>query len=233
MEEEDLVLCTVERISGTTIFVSMEGSDKEGTIVTSEIAPGRIRNLRDYVIPGKKIVCKVLSINKEGNIQLSLRRVTLKEKKEVLDKYEKEKTSLSILKSVLKDKTEEIAKEIKKKSYLHDFLSSCKENPKKLCEYVSEEDAKRICKILIDKKERQVEVKKTFFLSSSKSNGLEVLKKILMPYKSNIIFLAAGRYMLKIKGENYKQVNQEMDNTLKEIENNAEKENCEFKVKEK
>ena len=50
METGDLVLCTVKTIDGTTVFVKIE-DDGEGTIVTSEIAPGRIRNLREYVIP--------------------------------------------------------------------------------------------------------------------------------------------------------------------------------------
>ena len=76
----------MKRISGTTVFVSIE-DDGEGTIITSEIAPGRIRNLRDYVVPGKKIVCKILSIDKAGNIHLSLRRVTDKEKREVMEQY--------------------------------------------------------------------------------------------------------------------------------------------------
>ncbi len=80
MEEGDIVLCTVVKIERTTVFVKLEDG-KEGTINTSEIAPGRIRNLRDYVVPDKKIVCKILSIDPKGNINLSLRRVTTKEKK--------------------------------------------------------------------------------------------------------------------------------------------------------
>ena len=92
MEEEQLaegeiVLCTVEKIIGTTVFVKIEGNG-EGTIVTSEISPGRIRNLRDYVIPGKKIVCKIIRV-REGAINLSLRRVKPSEKKELLDKISK------------------------------------------------------------------------------------------------------------------------------------------------
>ena len=75
MEEGDLVLCTVKRIIGTTVFVDIEGNG-EGTIITAEIAPGRIRNLRDYVSPGRKIVCKILSL-KGKQINLSLRRVSI------------------------------------------------------------------------------------------------------------------------------------------------------------
>ena len=83
-EEGDLVLCTVDRIVGTVVFVKIKSKDKEieGSIVLSEIAPGRIRNLRDYVVPKKKIVCKILRIKGE-NIELSLRRVSQKERKEV------------------------------------------------------------------------------------------------------------------------------------------------------
>ena len=52
-EQGDIVLCTVDRIVGTTVFVKMPGN-KEGTIILSEIAPGRIRNLREHVVKKRK-----------------------------------------------------------------------------------------------------------------------------------------------------------------------------------
>ena len=96
LEQGDLVLCTVERVEKTTVFVKIEGAG-DRSIVTSEIAPGRIRNLRDYVVPKKRIVCKILRISDGGNIELSLRRVSLKEKKEVMDRYSHERAYISIL----------------------------------------------------------------------------------------------------------------------------------------
>ena len=88
LEEGEIVLCTVDRIDGTNVFVSIEG-DGEGIIQTSEIAAGRIRNLRDYVVPKKKIVCKILKIS--GNrVELSLRRVNQKEQKEILEQCTKQ-----------------------------------------------------------------------------------------------------------------------------------------------
>ena len=65
LEIGDLVLCTVERIERTIIFVKIAFGNKEvdGSIVISEIAPGRIRNIRQYVVPKKKIVCKILRIS--------------------------------------------------------------------------------------------------------------------------------------------------------------------------
>jgi translation initiation factor 2 alpha subunit (eIF-2alpha) len=55
LEVGDVVLCTVDRTAGTVVFVKIDGYG-EGSIITSEIAPGRIRNLREYVVPKKKIV---------------------------------------------------------------------------------------------------------------------------------------------------------------------------------
>jgi translation initiation factor 2 alpha subunit (eIF-2alpha) len=51
----EIVMCTVDRIVGTIVFVKIDGNG-EGSIILSEIAPGRIRNLRDNVVPKKRIV---------------------------------------------------------------------------------------------------------------------------------------------------------------------------------
>ena len=105
LEEGDIILCTVDRIVGTVVFVKIEDKE-EGSIIISEIAPGRIRNLRDYVVPKKRIVCKVL--RKTGDrIDLSLRRVTQKERKEVMDRSKQEQSYKNILKSVLGEKCKE------------------------------------------------------------------------------------------------------------------------------
>src|SRR3989344_71542 len=101
IHEDDLVLCTVKAIDGTTIQVEIE-ENGSGSIALPEIAAGRIRNLREYVSPNKKIVCKVLKII-NGHPQLSLRRVTGKEKEEVMKKYQKENNLRSLIKSSIKD----------------------------------------------------------------------------------------------------------------------------------
>lgn len=231
LKESYLVLCTVDRIVKTTVFVKIEGNG-EGTIVTSEIAPGRIRNLRDYVVPGKKIVCKVLKVD-NGNINLSLRRVSQKEHKEVMEIYEKERSSLSILRSVLKEKAEEIAEKIKKESSLHEFLQNCKIQPENLQKYVAEEDAEKICRILQEKKEKAREVKKEFKLSSKKPDGINIIKKILNFCRGNceISYISAGRYVIKIKSQDYKKANQEVNSALEIIEKQAKEKKAEFEVK--
>ena len=78
MEEGNLVLCTVKKVTNTITFVELSDGE-EGTIVSSEIAPGRIKLMRQYVVPNKKIVCKILEISGD-RISLSLRRVNSKER---------------------------------------------------------------------------------------------------------------------------------------------------------
>ena len=76
-KEGEIVLCTVKKISYHSVFLKLdEYNNLEGMMHISEIAPGRIRTIRDYVKEGKKVVCKILRVNKiTKSIELSLRRV--------------------------------------------------------------------------------------------------------------------------------------------------------------
>jgi translation initiation factor 2 alpha subunit (eIF-2alpha) len=109
-QEGDVILCTVDKIDGTTVFVKTE-DNFSGTIVFSEVAPGRIRNIRDYVVPNKKVACKVLRVS-SNNIDLSLRRVTAKERTEVLELNKQEQTAKSAINSILKEKAESTKEKI-------------------------------------------------------------------------------------------------------------------------
>ena len=112
-EQGETLLCTVDRIVGTTVFVILPNG-KEGTIILNKITPKKIHNLRDHVVPKKTIVCKVLKADGE-KIHLSLRRVSLKEKKEVLEQAKQEKSYEAILNTILKEKAKPTILKIKEK----------------------------------------------------------------------------------------------------------------------
>lgn len=233
LEEGDIILCIVDRIVRTTVFVKIEGND-EGSIIFSEIAPGRIRNIRDYVVPKKKIVCKILRISHRGNIELSLRRVTQKEKKEKLDEIKQEKSYMNILKSILKEEADKIIKDIEKKERLYDFFEEAKENPKNLENLVGKKDSKKILEILKVQKQKKGTVKKEIFLSTKKSNGLILIKDILSNLKEiKIKYLSAGHYTLETESSDLKIADNKLKNIIKEIEKKAKKQEIEFSIKEK
>ncbi|MBD3253241.1 hypothetical protein GF386_05895 [Candidatus Pacearchaeota archaeon] len=232
IEEGQIVLCTVEKIVGTTVFVRIEGNG-EGTITTSEVSPGRIRNLRDYVVPGKKIVCKILKI-KDSKIILSLRRVKPSEKKELLDKIKKEKSQIAILKTIVKEETQEVIEKITKKYSIIDFFDKIKENPELLEEYVTKQQAEKIINILETKKEKQKEIKQIFRLSNKSPGGISTIKNIIQDAcngtSCNATYLAAGKYRISIKGDDFKNIKNQINKTIRELEEKAKKEKCDFSI---
>ncbi len=233
MQEEDLLLCTVKNIERAIIFVELPNGEK-GTIIPSEIASGRIRNMREYVVPNKKIVCKVLRCS-NGNIELSLRRVNSKEKKEVMSKYKQEQTSKSALKSILKENYEKISgKILEKYESLFDFLANAREDESLIKEYIPEEAHKQIKK-LTEKKKKFVEVKKILKLKSLKSDGINIIKQILKINDENIkiTYISAGKFQINLKGEDYKSLNKKIQELLTDIEKQAKKNSCEFAVEDK
>ena len=101
-EESELVICTVTKIHYHSVFVSLtEYNHLSGMIHISEISPGRIRNLSDYVKEGKVIVCKVLRVNRERRqIDLSLRRVSEHHRRHKIDSIKQETIAEKILEFV-------------------------------------------------------------------------------------------------------------------------------------
>ena len=233
LEVGEIVLCTVDRIMGTVVFVKIDRNG-EGNITTSEIAPGRIRNLRDYVVPKKKIVCKVLRISENGNVNLSLRRVTQKEKKEVLEQYKQEKSYKSVLKSILDEKAENIIKEIEKEQRLFDFLQEAKEDSKNLEKIAGKTDAKKILDILKVQKQKTAILKKEINLTTKNPDGLKLIKEILGNLKEvEVKYISAGKYSIKTEKDDIKTADNRLKEILKGVEEKAKKAGFEFSVKEK
>ena len=232
LEVGDIVMCTVDRIVGTIVFVKID-NNPEGSIILSEIAPGRIRNLREYVVPKKRIVCKILRIS--GNrIDLSLRRVTQKEQKEIKEQYKQEKSYTSILKSVLGNKAEQIIKEISKQEKIYEFLKEAKQDSKKLEKLVGEENSKKILKIIDSQKQKKAIIKKEISLTTTKPNGLELIKSIFKDItNAEIKYISAGRYVLQTESTDMKTADKNLKEILNNIEKKAKEKSVSFAMKEK
>ena len=231
LEEGQIVLCTVEKILGTTVFVKIEG-DGEGTITTSEISPGRIRNLRDYVIPGKKIVCKILNIRGD-KIHLSLRRVKQNERKELLDKISKENSYKAIIKTILKEKTDKTIENIEKEYSILDLFDAKIDNYV-LDRFITKSDLEKILKILESKKDKPKEIRTYIQLSNDSPEGIIIVKSILQnstkDSKCEIFYIAAGKYRISLIGNDFKKIKNEMNKVLETIEKLSKKQNCEFSI---
>jgi len=233
IKQDELVLCTVIKIEGTTVFVKIEEYNLPATIVFSEIAAGRIRNIREYVVPNKKIICKVLKIYPD-HIELSLRRVTGTERDSVIQKYKHEQTFKPLIKTIVKD-PEKIIKGIKAEMSISDFVQKIKEDTKLISRFFSKEEAEKLKKILSEKKEKEKIAKRTFTLKSDSSSGLKDMKEILnvKDKKASISYLGSSKFSISCKGKDFKEANQSCLSAIKNIEEKAKSKKALFELKEK
>lgn len=228
MKENDLLLCKVKKVTNTITFVEIPNGH-EGTIISSEIAAGRIKLMRQYVVPNKQVVCKILKI--EGDhVHLSLRRVTSKEKKEVMQKAKQIQAINVAFKQILKDK-EKLTKEkiLENFETLTEFINTARSDETLIKKYIPKENQEAIEKVL-NKKRKNEQLKQIIKIKCLESDGLARIKKILNIENKNISinYISAGNFSLKLTVEDFKQGKKEMTEILEKLEKQAKENNCEF-----
>lgn len=97
----DLVVVTVKNITPYGAYVVLdEYSEREGLVHISEVSTTWVKNIRDHVREGQKLVLKVLRINRQrGEVDLSLRRVTGREKAEKMLQWKRDRKAEAILRN--------------------------------------------------------------------------------------------------------------------------------------
>ena len=247
-EEGELVLCSVNNVQHHSVFVKLDEYGKSGMIHISEISPGRIRNIRDYVVEGKVIVCKVLRINEErGHIDLSLRRVSENQRRNKVNEIKQEQKAEKIIEHVakqLKISKDDVFNKIQEQIFKeYPNIYSCFE------EVIY--DDKILTKLNIDKKIEkplveiikqrikppQVQIKGKINLISNASDGIEIVKKILIDVRDKhgilIKSVGGGIYSLVIDDENYKSAEKRLKEILNELEDLSQKNKCVFSFERK
>ena len=226
-EEDELVLCTVTSVQYHSVFVNIDEYGKTGLIHISEVSPGRIRNIRDFVKEGKKIVCKVLRVNKEkGYIDMSLRRVNESEKRRKIDEIKKEQNAEKIVEIAAKKigiKTEQLYDEILgkiKSSSLNEFFEQAAKDKnvlenigldKKNLKVIEETIQQRI-------KPAEVEIRGKLKITTFALNGIDLIKESLRKAedvaknKISINYLGSGMYRFMVKASDYKEAEKLMKN---------------------
>lgn len=100
-EGGDLVIATIETVTDYGAYAKLDEYDKRGLLHVSEISSSWIRNIRDFVREGQKMVLKVLRVDPEkGHVDLSLRRVNKRERIEKVMQWKKERKADALLKGV-------------------------------------------------------------------------------------------------------------------------------------
>ena len=222
MEEGDLLLCTVEKVSNTITIVRLPNG-KEGTIVSSEIAPGRIKHMRQYVVPNKRIVCKILEIS-GNNIHLSLRRVNSKEKKEVMQRYKQDQAINIAFKEILGENSNETKKILEDFESLREFIDKARTDKELILKYIPKDNQEAIRKIT-EKKMKNSELKQYIRIKCLEEDGIKRIKEIfnLKNSNANVSYISAGNFRLSLTVEDFKEGKKEMAKIIEDLEKRSKK----------
>jgi len=244
-EQGEIVLATVTKVMDHGAYVTLdEYDDIQGFLHISEIAPGWIRSVSRFVRDGEKKVLLVKKVNsKRGDIDLSLKQISKDQKKQKLKevkKFEKGKTLLQNVKdkAKLSDKeAEKLEDNIYSKfdSVYDAFIEIGRNGIESVKELkLAKKTATAIEEICSKIKLPSVEIRGIMEITSDKSDGVEIIKKILLDeLKKNstidITYLGAPKYRLSITSDNFKSAERSLKPIISEIQTNIEKKKGSFK----
>lgn len=242
-EIDEFVYCIVTSVQSHSVFVRLEEYSVGGMIHISEVAPGRIRNIRDFVVENKPVVCKVIGVNQErGHIDLSLRRVTESQRRAKINDIKQEQKSEKIVELVAKQLNipalelyGQISAKIEGKfeSLFETFLAVSKEEFKMSDLGLPENISKALNEAVMQRiKPPVVEVKGKLAITSYDPDGVGVVKGALNLAAQEgvgVSYLGAGTYLLKVVASNYKDAEQVMAKASAAATNFIEKKGGEWK----
>jgi len=225
-EVGDLVVATVKNIVGYGAYVSLDEFDKEGLLHISEISSRWVRNIRNHVREGQKVVLQVLRVDpSKGQVDLSLRRVSKDERRKKIEEWKKARKAETLLTSAAVALGTDVEALYEKEGVkLMDFYGSLyaglEAGAKKGIDAFTEAGlGKKAAKALLEAAREKIVVKGVTIqgvleMSSMGSRGVEEIRDALMATKkvaeeneaeADIYSLGAPKYRIEVTADDYKK----------------------------
>lgn len=222
----DLVIASIQKVTNYGAYVLLDEYGKEGLLHISEVSSGWVRNIRSFVREGQKTVLKVLRVNAEKeHIDLSLRRVTKRGRREKILAWKKDRQAEGLLRSVsekLNIQIEEVHEkagsliEAKFGELYRGLEKTAREGPDVLLELgVPKNLAVAIAEIVKEKiKLPLVKIKGTLELQCMKPDGVVRIREALLSAqkvekssgtKVRVYVVAPPKYRIEVSAEDYKK----------------------------
>jgi len=242
----EIVIASVSKVSDHGAYVTLdEYNNVQGFLHISEIAPGWVRNIGRFVKQGEKKVLLVKKVRSErSEIDLSLKQISKDQKKKKLlevKRYEKGKTIIQNVKEAaeLSEKDVDQLEEIifsKYDSVYEAFLQVARKGinvlddlklPKKTI--LAIEDISSKIKL------PSVEIRGILEITNSKSDGVEIIKKILgdatkkdNESKIEITYVGAPKYRIAVSAPDFKSAEKTLKPIISDIQESIEKQKGTF-----
>jgi len=245
-ERGEIVLATITKITDHGAYVSLDEYDNiQGFLHVSEIAPGWIRSVTRFVKEGEKKVLLVKKVSRNrSDIDLSLKQISKDQKKKKLLEVKKYEKGMTLIKNI-QEKAKLSESDIEK---LEDSLFSKYDSIYDAFIEIARKGISSINDLKLSKKVLNaieevstkirlpsVEIRGILELTNSKSDGVEIIKKMLLDVMKEegetiqITYLGAPKYRLSIKASDFKTAEKTIKPILSNIQQSIEKKKGTFK----
>jgi translation initiation factor 2 subunit 1 len=242
-ESGDLVIATIESVMDYGAYANLDEYSRRGFLHISEISSARIRNVRDFVREKQKMVLKVLRVDVEkGHIDLSLRRVTKRERIEKIKAWKKDRKGEVLLRAVAEkvglpiDEVYQKAGVILEEKYglYEGFERVIKEGAEALTKLNIPEDIANAFAQVAEERIRikLVKVRGTLEVRCMKPNGVKCIQDAFIDAKKSqkakdakieFCVIAAPRYSVEISADNWKRAEELLEKVSQNVVTNITK----------
>lgn len=228
----ELVVVEVDELHEHSAGVNIEGYEKHGLVHISEVSRSWVRDIRKKLGEGEKTVAQVLDVE-DGSINLSLKRVNDKQKRETMQRWNKEQKADKFLQRV-SDETgtdmdelyEQVAFPFQKEygTTFSGFERAAMEEadfddlgiPQDLADAIE-----KVAKNNISLKNVEMEGEMTIQVPGT--DGISVIRDALtVENDAEVKYVSAPQYSIKVWGRNAEDAKNKMDTATKGIREEIE-----------
>ncbi|BCS90796.1 MAG: translation initiation factor IF-2 subunit alpha [Candidatus Micrarchaeota archaeon] len=240
----DLVIADIYDINEDGAYCKLiEYNNLTAFLPVREVASGWIKNIREFIHKGQRVVCRVIYADKEkGIVSLSLKKVTPSETKAKLNEYNTEKRFEGLFKQAAKlaniqelDKQLEIARE--EFGSITEMIYAIENNRNVLKRSKLDSKLKESLVELINKIKRDTKKVIRYTLniySLDFHGGFSKLKDLLSSFESNgvsISYAGASKYLITAEGKSYDEAEDKIKAIVDSIESKKEEYKLEYSIK--
>jgi Translation initiation factor 2, alpha subunit (eIF-2alpha) len=250
-----LVVCTATKVLDHGAYFKLDDYQNiEGYMPIGEVSSTRVFDINDIIKVGRRYVCKVIRVfPAKMQVDLSLKRVTEKERKETLIEWKRKQRALKLI-EIVSSKTkyeknriiEELNALLKEKyEDLFSIFEALAREGEKVIEEVKlpSEIKKELLEVAKEHiKIPKAEIRGEFSLTSLHSSGIKIIKDIISKGESNIkeihgvtnieiTYLGGGKFLLLIVAENYKIAEEAFNRFMFTVSNISQQQKVIFSYK--
>ena len=240
-KRETLVLGTIDEIIDQGVYVMLdEYEDLKAYCHISEISGAWIRNIRNFVRVGQKIVARVIRVTRSGQIDISMKRVSQNLKRQKIQEWKRNNTALNLIKFAAEQigapADEMLAKVegpmIKEHGSLYAGIERSLDLGKEVYEEldIPDEWAETLVKIAIENISiPTITISGTFNIMSYEPNGVDLLKQALIEgmeaiskdeadLKVELITVGSPKYRFSVEAREYQIAEEALETVSGKIE---------------